>query len=354
MRIIIGIFCFVLILGSCKKQQEFDKQAMLESLVDDYVLPSYEQLLVDNKQLETACVDFIDNPTVGNLTTVQEAWKTTMRTWSTVELLNFGPGRTAYRYLQLDNTPVNATSIDNAIAGTVVIDADYIRSRSSYTKGLASIEYLLFDGNNSSTIVNQYATAMNKERRAAYLMSCIQNIKATIQIIYDEWKLTYGTKISAVVDNSTLGGIGNFSNAIIHLSQTMARKKLGKPLGKESTDQSIHLEYLESPYANANWDIILYNLKGIQQIFGTKDKGLGSYLTYLVNDAQLTNKISQQIIKIETLIKARTLILKEDLLMNKGAVEEIYQELRSLYEALDTNIGTYFSITILANPDDGD
>lgn len=202
--------------------------------------------------------------------------------------------------------------------------------------------------------MDQYQTANFKLRRAAYLLACIKNTKAIIAQIYKQWKSDYAHQISMATDNSTQGGIGNFSNVLIHMSQTMARKKIGKALGKESADGLIHTEYLESPYAHFSWDIILYNLKGIQQIFGDENKGIGSYLAYLVNDGTATTDITTQIQTIESLINARTLTLEEDLSANTAEVEAIYQAIGDLYEHLNNNISTYFSITILTNPDDGD
>lgn len=347
----IGLFNLI----ACKKQQDFDKEAMLSEIIDGYVLPNYVQLLVDNEALEMAGVNFENAPTLSNLKQLQTTWKTMMQTWSTVEMLVFGPGRDNYRYLMLDNTPTSSNFIENSIADTVSIDSLYIANRSSYTKGLASIEYLIFEGNNSpSSILDLYQTDANKARRFAYLLNCIKNTKALVKETETEWRTSYANTLRQATGNSSQEGIASFSNAVVHMSQTLARKKLGKPLGKESNDQLVHPEYLESPYAHFSWDMILYNLKGIQQIFGTKEKGLGSYLTYLINDDALTTRVVEQINKVETLIKARQLTLFDDLTTNTAEVETIYQEMSKLYDELSNSISTYFSITILANPDDGD
>jgi predicted lipoprotein len=360
MRILLKLSIVVITIGmlnmvACQKQQDFDKEAMLKGIINDYALPSYQQLLSDNIGLETACLNFQSTPTAATLETLQESWRTTMRTWSTVEMLTFGPSLTNYRYTKLDNTPIEPNFIENAILDTALIDSSYIADRSSYTKGFSSIEYLLFDANgNQSNLLGLYQTGANKERRFAYVLSCIKNTKALVGEIELEWSTSYAATLGAGTGNTTQEGIATFSNAVIHMSQTLAVKKLAKPLGKESADQLLHPEYLESPYAHFSWDIILYNLKGIQQIFGTSDNGLGSYLNYLVNDDALTNGIVNRANEIETLIKARQLTLFDDLTTNTAEVEHIYQEMTQLYIDLSANIATYFSITLLANPDDGD
>ncbi|WMX13982.1 imelysin family protein [Aureispira sp. CCB-E] len=360
MRIVLKALMLLISVGllnivACKKQADFDKKSMLTGIINDYVLPSYQELQVDNQALEAACISFGNTRTMAQLEIMQNAWKKSMQSWSRVEMLVFGPGRTNYRYTQLDNTPIKSISIENSISDTTIIDSIYIAGRSSYTKGLASIEYLLFDENNDQVaLLGLYQTDINKDRRFAYLLNCIKNTNALIRTIESEWRNAYGKTLSEGTGNTSQEGIASFSNAVVHMSQTLAAKKLAKPLGKESADQLVHPEYLESPYAHFSWDIILYNLQGIQQMFGTTERGLGSYLTYLINDETPTNRIVEQAKKVEILIKARQLTMLDDLTGDTAAVEEIYQEMRALYTDISNNISTYFSITILANPDDGD
>jgi predicted lipoprotein len=350
----IGIF-ILMFWGSCQKPVDFDKQAMLEEIVRNYVVPTYQQLEEDNEEMELICLTFLNSPNIVGLTNLQNAWKKTMRTWSEVEMLYFGPGRVEYRYLKFDNTPISTSSIENAIADTVLIDSLYITNRSSYSKGLASIEYLLFDANaNQQLIVDLYNVGINKARRSSYLLSCIKNTKTITNELTNEWRDTYGQTISTLTDNSTSGGIGNFSNAIIHFVQTIARKKLGKALGKESVDSLLHLEYLESPYAHYSSEIILHNIKGVKNLFGTKNNALGSYLADIINNEDLSIQITNKVATIEQLIEARSLTLYDDLTANTAEIEIIYQELKGLYEILHGEMASYFSIVVLSNPDDGD
>lgn len=353
---ILPLIILVLVMGeSCQKQTEFDKVAMLEGIVKNSTLPAYETLHQQSILLETAGQAYVTTPTLANLQTVQGVWKTLMTEWSKVEMLNFGPGREIFRYLRMDNTPANVSSVDNAILGTDFIDSVYIAGRSSYTKGIACVEYLLFGENGQQAVVDWYATDVQKDRRAAYLIGCLKNIKKIAFELHDSWGTNggYGATLSQTTDNSTTGGLGQYTNAITHICQTMARKKLGKALGKEAADNLLHPEFLESPYAAYSWGIIAGNLKGIQEVFGDKDNGLGSYLSFVINNDELTNKIANRIQTTADLIDARTLNLVDDLSANTAEVEAIYQELAILYDEL-TEMVNYFSVTLLPNPDDGD
>ena len=155
--------------------------------------------------------------------------------------------------------------------------------------------------------------------------------------------------------NKTSGGIGRFSNAITHIAQTMSRKKIGKPLGKEAFGGVSNLTLVESKYADFSWQIIQNNLKGIEEIFGLNtDLRLGGYLSNVLGTDELTKEIEMKIQHIEGAIAARQQSLKNDIQQDKAAVELIYTDLKELYELLGRDMAIGLSITILPNPDDGD
>ncbi len=358
LKVLLLCLAITLVGNSCKKQQDFDKEIMLNTIVEDYVLPKLTALLSQVNALEKAADSFVLNPTTNTLEQTQQTWKETMETWSQVEMLYFGPGRDNYRYLKLDNTPVNTVSIEQSISGSTTIDSATIANMSSYTKGLATVEYLLFSIANSSDLVDLYTTNTTAVQRADYLTSTIKNAKKLIEELVSEWSPNggnYAAELSSNTSNKTLGGIGRFSNAIIHITQTMARKKIGKPLGKEAANGNINTELLESKYADYSWEMILNNLRGVQQIFGTNDNNrLGAYLSSIVGNDELTNNIATQITTIEAAIVARNSSLKIDLTNDTAAVEAIYDQLKALYEILSTDMAVSFEVTVLTNTDDGD
>lgn len=356
MRIfLLGLIITSISFSACKKQVEFDKKALLENIITDYVLESYQQVLTETKTLQQAVEKFTASPDLAKLEAAQKAWKNSMEAWSKVEGLYFGPGRNQYRYLQLDNTPIRVHSIEAALADTTTINLNYIRERGSYTKGLAAIEYLLFDSNGGNTVVLQkYQNATQAVRRQAYLFHSVEHAVQLLKALLEEWKNSYAKELASQTDNSSTGGIARFSNVLLHLTQTIARKKVGKPLGKESGSGSVQPQLVESPYAQHSWAIIHYNLLGLQALFGEEEKGMGSYLTYLLGNNTNTQKISQQFKKLVALTKQRPNSLQREVSSQAAAVETIYGELRQLYTLLEENYLPYVSITLLANPDDGD
>ncbi|MGH1334590.1 MAG: imelysin family protein [Aureispira sp.] len=350
----IGLGLFLINLVACQKQAEFDKQDLLETIITTYVMDSYADAVTTASALEQALNQFTTAPDLVKLETAQAAWKKSMEAWSKVEGLNFGPGRNQYRYLQLDNTPVRSPSIEAALADTTPIDLPYLQQRGSYTKGLATIEYLLFGAGNNAAILQGYQSDALAARRCAYVYYSGVHVSELLNALTEEWKDSYATELASQTDNSSTGGIARFSNVLLHLSQTIARKKVGKPLGKESGTGAIQPTLVESPYAEHSWAIIHANLLGLQALFGTEKNGMGSYLAHLLGDNSNTKKIAEQLDKLVTLTDNRMASLKMELTTQNAAVESVYEELKLLYNLLEEDYLPYVSITLLTNPDDGD
>ncbi len=341
----------------CQGPAPFDRSAMLSDIANNHVLPTLSQLEVNVQALEGATVAFINQPNAANLQQAQSNWKTTMETWSQVEQLYFGPGQEKFLYIQLDNTPTAPFFIERVIQDTTVIDSLSIQDRSSYTKGLGSIEYLLFEGNTGRTdLLQQYQTHTNAQRRKAYLLSTVQYTKGLIQTLYNGWRPAGGNfaqTLSEAIDDKMTSGLSRYTNAIIHMSQTMARKKIGKPLGKET--KTIDPTLVESPYGAHTYAIIRNNLKGIEAVFGRlEDNRLGAILTDVTGSDAATKRILGELDALAQLLDQRTSTLQQDLINDPAAVEALYQATKSLHEQLKNELTMAFSITILANPDDGD
>ena len=350
---LMGISVFL----GCQKQTEFDRTAMLTEIAEAHVLPTLAQLETAMEGLETAATDFVQQPNMTHLETTQNAWRRAMEYWSEVEMLYFGPGRENYLYIQLDNTPTDPFYIERVIQDTTLIDSAAIQTRSSYTKGLGAIEYLLFEGNTgAANLLPQYQTAPDRLRRQAYLLSTIQYTKGLVQTLHHGWRPegdNYAQTLSQATDDGTTGGLSRYSNAIIHISQTMARKKIGKPLGKESP--TIDPSLVESPYAAHTYAIIAHNLAGIAAIFGQlEEQRLGAFLTHQTGSPTATERILDQLEITQQLLEQRTASLQQDLQTDPTAVEALYQAHKTLHELIRSELSMAFSITVLTNPDDGD
>ncbi|MEO0560655.1 MAG: imelysin family protein, partial [Chloroflexota bacterium] len=124
--------------------QGFDREAMLEGLVNETILPLHETLAAEAAELEVAGVAFQTDPNAETLAVFQGAWKDTSIAFEHLQVYRFQ--RVMPYMTQLDSSPPNIPFIEGYIEleepGT--INAEFVEFLGSSSKGLPALEYFIF------------------------------------------------------------------------------------------------------------------------------------------------------------------------------------------------------------------
>lgn len=355
-----SLFFLIILLSltACKKKADFDKAQMLKDISNKVLMPKHQELVTTANTLLSKTTAFANTPNQANLQAAQTAWKTTMDAWSVCEIYNFGLIKDRYLFWLIDKTPTSETNITTILQDSSnLIDSTYIASQSAYSKGLPALEYLLFNAD-ANTIISQYTSNPNYERRQILLKELSKNLVQQCSLILNTWAASgenYLATFQSALGDDLQGSISLLSNAMISLTQEIARKKLGKPLGKESSDGLVHTEFIESPYALYSLNIVAKNLEGIQLGFEAMEGlGLDDYLNHLTENEELTTQILAKLTTAQNQITAISTSLKVALDSQTTAIDAIYQELRNLLILLNTDMANNFGITVLPSDNDGD
>lgn len=349
-----------LLVMACKKQDKFDKSAMLSNIGEVVVLPSLSSFEQQASSLEQSLNTFVNDPTINNLEAAQTQWLQTAQAWSLAKNYMFGIAKDRYLHLSLGKNPVNPTPIEDLITGTDAIDANSVKGQSSYTKGVFAIEYLLYGENLSSTdVINWYTTDSLSTRRKAYLVGLGERLHIVAENWDKIWKTSdenYITIFGSATSDDLQGSISLLSNAMINLCNEMARLNLGQPLGKESVDGSVQSNKLESRYANQGVQLLIKKLEGMRLVFtGSGGAGFNEYLNHLSGEETLGNDILVKIDAIKVLLEGMNSSMKEALTSSeKATLEQAYTETKALLVYLNTDMATLFNITVLPSDSDGD
>ncbi|MCP4443111.1 MAG: imelysin family protein [Aureispira sp.] len=342
---------------ACKKKAEFDKEQMFKDIATNTILPAHLGLEAKANTLLLKVEAFVQNPNSIALSEAQTAWKVAMSIWAFCEAYNLGPVKERYLTWIIDRTPTNPTAIETIIADSAqLIDSSFVAEQSSYNKGFPAIEYLLFNTDNSK-ILSQYTNLNNVDRRKQYLTEVSSNLALQCSNLYNIWAPdgeNYSATFQSSLGNDLQGAISMLSNSMINLTQEIARKKIGKPLGKEANDGLVHPEFIESPYANYSFDIILGNLEGILLAFTTMGSGFDDYLNHLTENEDLSQKIITKIENARVKIVEINATLKTALANQTTKVEELYTEVRDLLILLNVDMANSFMVTVLPSDSDGD
>jgi predicted lipoprotein len=166
----------------------FNRQAMLENITHQIIIPAHEQFVAATEDLAAAVTTFTADPTLANLELAQKAWREAAVARTGLLSFRLGPVDDSLLHNRLDNQPARDTFIEETIAGDVTIDAAFIESIGSSSIGLGAMEYLLFDpeGGNAAVLV-RFIEAENADRRRDYLHGVAQNLPQKANALLQIW-----------------------------------------------------------------------------------------------------------------------------------------------------------------------
>lgn len=351
--------CLMVVLWSCNKKDNFDKEIMLTNIGSQVILPALESFEEQTAVLLQKVEGFVENPTKSALKEAQNAWITVAAEWSYSKNYMFGIAKDQYLHLNIGKNPINPNAIDKFIQTATSIRTSDLKAQSSYAKGVFAIEYLLYaEGLTETELLAWYTTDPLATNRKAYLTATAERLRINATAWASIWKSSEGNYIAefgTALGEDLQGAVSLLSNALINVCNEMARLNLGQPLGKEAADGSLQFNKLESLYAYQSAELLIQKLKGMKAAFtGKVDIGFDDYLNHLNNEETLSVQIETKLNLVIRQLEALGVPLREALVSKNAEVEQIYATIKALLVYLNTDMASYFNITVLPSDSDGD
>lgn len=361
----VGGFLFIAQDSAAQAQDTFDRQAMLESIVNHVILPGFEAFVEESAALEAAINAFAADPSVETLEAAQAAWETAANRWEEVTIFSLGL-RLMALHNQISKLPVNSSFIEDFIAGEMELNEAFIDSTGSTSKGLPAIEYLLFSQTRSSDdIVRDFTTGDNAQRRLQYLTALGENLHNEAQELYLFWSPDGENFAQDFIDADMEGGdvqgsINMLANEIFFYIENILQVRLGRPSGIISGGDP-RPEMAESIPSGHSMDNMLHNLIGLQRLFngGTEDEHIGfdDYLDFLgatYEGEPLSDVINARFDETIALFQAVEMPLFYAVEQEPEAIAEAYSSLRNLLIPVRVDMASHLTITITFTDADGD
>jgi uncharacterized protein len=334
--------------------QDFDRSAMLESLISDTILPLHQTLLEEAMALETAGKAFDDNPNNETLAAFQQAWRDTSTAYEQVEVYRFR--RVMFLMTQIDSSPPNISIIETYIADSVPIDATLAASLGSVLKGLPALEYLIFDEDALMQL-----TESNTRRN--YAVALTGDIKRVATELLEEWTLEaggYGDRFLSAdgEPNSVRSSLSMLSNEMIAQLETIVQFRLGVPLGYDNR-RVPQPASVEAPYSETSIEKVIANLEGFGMAFNGVGDGdsLAGYLDFLgaTYDGQRMSELINE--QLQVTVDALNQIeqpLSITVIEDNETVTNAYNEANQLLRLFKTDVASQLGITVTFGDNDGD
>ncbi len=342
----------------------FDRRAMLENITTNVIVPAHEEFADTLADLELAARAFTDDPTPATLTAVQDAWRTASLARMALLSFRIGPVDDSLLHNRLDNRPPRIKFIDETIiSGKQPITNDYLASIGSSSVGLGTMEYLLFDPENSNDVVlEKFTDAENADRRRELILRLAENAQQRSNELAAIWSAdgdNYAQAfIAADMDGGELQGSMNMLvNQMISDVEEIVASRLGKPAGKR-TNGAIRPDLVESLYAQQSLPRLIATLKGMQLAFnGGEGLGFDDYLDYLdadYEDGLLSTAINTQFDTAIAALQAIDQPLETSVTSDLPAVETAFEEINQLLVLLKVDMANHLGVTLTFNDNDGD
>ncbi|MCB9161106.1 MAG: imelysin family protein [Caldilineaceae bacterium] len=362
------LLCSVLILGAlagCGRgaQAPFDREAMLNGLVQRVIVPVHDAAAAEAATLAAAAHAFADTPTPANLAALQEQWRRTALAWKEAELYAFRD--VMILHSQIDKWPTNERFIEGFIAGTERLDAAFAADIGSTSKGLPAVEYLIFDPKRPpDALVADFTAGAAGERRRQYVAALAQDLAAKTAELAAMWAGPDGQGaafIAAATPGEDLNGsISMLTNEMIVLLEDIAQHKLGDPMGHLSFGVPAPT-FVEAGRSGASLALIRADLQGLTRAFhggdAPDDVGLDDYLTYLDAEYEgqpLAAVISAQIDAALAAVDAVDPPLRVAVEMNPDAVQAAYDAIEQLLVLVKVDMANHLGVTVTFSDNDGD
>lgn len=284
----------------------FDYGSMLVNLADNIIVPNYSAFktaaqseAAESGAIAQYCAAIGTDNEALRLVDAKAAWRSLIALWQRAELHNFGPvagqnnllRNQIYAYADI---AFDSCRTDRAVISLDALGEDFnIKAQPESARGLAALEYLLFNENLSHTCPESVVTAVpaiaewderpDAERKLArcdYASALSVEIAEAAADIESGWMSTGGNYRAAfidVADDGALDVVLNLvSDALFYIEKETKDKKLGIPLALKSGECATAAcpDAVESPYAQQSLQNVKANLQSFLDLY-TGGSGLG-------------------------------------------------------------------------------
>lgn len=276
----------------------------------------------------------------------------------------FGPAVDLHSSSKLDAAPVEADKVDAALAGDGALDVKGVRLLGADKRGLHGIEYLLFPEGDADVEAALLADDEAGRRRRSYLSSAARVVADAARELAEAWEPEHGDYAARFsepggpnsVSDTVQPGLDTLLNECVYLSEIVANRKLGDPLGVTSGGD-VDPAAQESERSGASLADMLANLRGMRNVYrGGRDDSAASSLSTLVRGKSpaTDRRVRDAFDAAEASLLAIPEPLTSALDEAPSTVNDAYESVKQLKQVLATEVLSTLGASLKFSDNDGD
>ena len=344
----------ILLIMSCSKESDNSTSAIdlfHEEYYNANILPSLNNFKAEiTKQIELTEA-FQTNTTQENFTLLQEQWLNAASSFSKTRVYNVVDVKSLYFDIIIYNFPVNETLIEKNIAEKTNFDTTYIENSSTVSKGLAGIEYLLFD---KESVKNSLTLLQEDTFRVDYLLSITQENLRQINKLIDFWEQGYKETFKSYKSLSCVENARCLAfNQLINIIDIIRVTKIGKPAGLEKSPNT-DLSILEAYRSRSSLKLIKSSLEEVQKAYATSSVNFANIVDEIAGSSEISTEIDNSFNTVFTNIDAIDSDLYTAISNGDKSVATLHASLATLLQYFSVDAASTLSVNILPTDNDGD
>ena len=351
---ILFILATILIVLACKTYEDNDVST-IEIFHQDYYNVNISPAIVNFKsEIEKQIVfgeRFKNDTSLENLNKLQEQWLVSAKAFSKTRAYNILAIKALYYDIILYNFPITPKSIEDNIDKKTIYNSDYFRNNSTVSKGLGTLEYLLYNNQNTNTAL----TLLKEDSyRVDYLLGVTEEVLRQTNLLINFWESDYketfikSTSISCS-DNARCLAF----NQLINILDIIRVTKIGKPAGLEGSN-SIAIESLEAYRSESSLELIKSSIEEVQNAYTNSTVNFSKIVDEIADSSEASIAINNSFNSVFGYINAIDTSLYIAIQENNPNVKLLYESLFELVKYFSVDAASILSVTVLPTDNDGD
>ncbi|HJL00795.1 MAG TPA: imelysin family protein [Polyangiaceae bacterium LLY-WYZ-15_(1-7)] len=340
---------------------DFDRSAMLRSIGETVILPTYRDFAAGARALDAASAAFCASPSAETLDATQQAFWDAKGFLKEAEASAYGPHTDNPLRLgpRVDFWPARTDSVDALLAAEDAVDAEALASRGAGEVGLPAIGYLLHDptGGDEAVLAAFEADA----RRCAYLEGLAAYLVESADAYVTAWDPSGGDHLGELAEGRGLyvdvfRAASHVFEQVLWTIENVRELKLGKPFGKRDGGV-LQPGQLEAPYSGRSLQDAIDALRGAEAVYlGRRGEvqGIGLRDWLLTRRPALDAEVQAAFGDAYAALEAVEGPLRQAIESDAAGVEDAYQAVKELQLVLSVDVAQALAITVTFNPTDGD
>lgn len=339
-------------------EDDFDRGLMLTNLVDNIIIPSYENFSEKMTLMNQEGNHFVSSPNQNTLDAFRTSWYNAYIAWQGVEMFNIGKAEELQYAFYMNVYPLTVADVENNITNGGY-ELNSVNNHDA--QGFPALDYLLHGiAANDAELLDIFTTGSDALAYRNYALDVLNQMDTLTKLILNDWKGTFRATFINSKANTATSSLNKLVNDFIYYYEKGLRaNKIGIPAGVFSSSplpEKVEAYFRE----DISRELALEALQSVEDFFNGKyfngnetGHSFKSYLQYL-NREDLGVSILDQFTMARSKISDLNENLVEQINTDNSKMTVAYDELQKALVLLKVDMLQAFSINVDYVDADGD